>query len=125
MPKIEFSEPHLRRVRRVIQYELEGVAFIEGCEKTVRFVLECGYSATNLRLTMEDMYQAKELYNFFKNLLRDYLKETKGMTKTLSGLYTEWEIAEEKLQDMLDNVGEAMGNKWKESLRTIISVFTT
>lgn len=96
MSKIEFSEPHLRRVRRVIEYELDGVAFIEGYEKTVKITFECGYSPTNLRLTMEDLYQAKEVYNFFKTLFRDYSKKGGGMTKTILGLYAEWDIAEEK-----------------------------
>lgn len=123
LPKIEFSEPHIRKVKRVIEYELDGVAFIEADQKTVRFTFECGYSPTNVRLTMEDLYQAKELYNFFKNLFKDYSKESKGMTKTLRGLYTEWEIAEEKLQDMLDKIGEIMSDKWEEAFRTIVSVY--
>lgn len=101
LSKIEFSEPRLRRVRRVIEYELDGVAFIEGYEKTVKITFEC-HSPTNLRLTMEDLYQAKEVYNFFKTLFRDYSKKSGGMTKTILGLYVEWNMAEEKLQGMLD-----------------------
>lgn len=123
MPKIEFSEPHLRKVKRVIEYELDGVAFIEGYEKTVGFTIECGYSPTNLRLKMEDLYQAKEVYNFFKNLLKNYSKESKGITKTLSRLYTEWYIDKEKLRDMLDKVSEIMGDKWKGAFTTIVSVY--
>jgi hypothetical protein len=72
---------------------------------------------------MEELYQAKEVYGLFKNLLKDYSKESKGITKTLSRLYTEWDIDKEKLQNMLDKVGEIMGNKWKEAFTTIISVY--
>jgi hypothetical protein len=123
LPKIEFGEPHLRKVKRVIEYELDGVAFIEGYEKTMGFTFECGYSPTNIRLTMDDLYQAKELYNFFKNFFNDYSKKSEGMTKTFSSLRTEWDIEEAKLQDMLDKVSEIMGDKWKNAFRTIVSVY--
>jgi hypothetical protein len=35
LPEIEFCNPHLRKVRRVIEYELHGIAFVKGYEKTV------------------------------------------------------------------------------------------
>ncbi len=37
MAKITFGEPNLITVRRVIQYEIRGVAFIEGYDRSVAF----------------------------------------------------------------------------------------
>ena len=49
--------------------------------------------------------QAEELYNFFK----DFSEESKGIVRTFSRLYAEWYIEEAKLHDMLDKLGELMG----------------
>jgi len=64
LANIEFGEPYLRRVKRVAKYELDGVAFVEGYEKTVGFTFEC-HNVRFWKLEMEDLYQAKELYHFF------------------------------------------------------------
>jgi len=123
LSKIEFGKPYLRKVRRVIEYELDGLAFVEGYEKTVGFTFECGYSGRNWRLTMEDLYQSKEVYNFFNNLLKDYSEEELGIRKSIMGLYAEWNIVEGRVQDVLERIGETMGNEWKEAFKTIISVY--
>ena len=124
MPKIEFSAPHLRKVRRVIEYEVDGIAFIEGYEKTVGFTFEFGYSPNNLRLEIEDLYQAKELYFFFKQLFKGLVKKTQAF-KSMGRLLVEWEFAEGKLEEMLQRVKEAMGKEWEEALRKMMSVFNS
>ena len=122
MSKIEFGKPHLRRVRRVQKFELDAVAFVEGYEKTVRFSFECRY-LRNCVLKMEDLYQAKEVYSFFNNLLKDYSEKESGMRKSYSTIWVEWNIAEGRVQEVLDRIEEAMGTDWKEAFKTILSVY--
>lgn len=122
MPEIEFSNPHLRKVRRVIEYELHGVAFVKGYEKTVGFTFEC-QSAKNWRLIFEDLYQAKDVYYFFRNLFKNCLDEDLGMQKSFSTLYTEWMITERHLQEVLDRIEKAMGSNWRDAFKTLITVY--
>jgi hypothetical protein len=39
----EFGKPYLRGVKFVRKYELDGVAFVEGYDKTVGFTFHSGY----------------------------------------------------------------------------------
>lgn len=121
MPKIEFGEPHLRGVKRVIKYELDGVAFVEGYEKTVGFTFEC-CSRKNWRLVMEDLYQAKDVYNFFRNLFKECSEKEYGVQKSLT-LYAEWDVVEGRMQELLDKIEKTMGSNWKNAFKTLISVY--
>jgi len=120
---IEFGEPQLRRVRRVIKYELDGVAFVKGYEKTIGFTFECSYSGKNWRLKMEDLYQAKELYQFFNKLLENCLESNSGLSKFYSTLHAEWVISEGKIQEALNRIERVMGVAWKDAFKTLISVW--
>ena len=100
MPDVEFGLPHLRRTGRVIKYELEGVAFIEGYEKTVGFTFEC--RGRNWSLVIEDLYQSKDVYNFFNKLFKNCLEYNRGISKSMLGLSAEWRIAEDKIQEEFD-----------------------
>lgn len=71
----------------------------------------------------QELYQAKELYAFFNNLFKDLVNRASGLSKSI-GLYSEWEFEEEKLETMLERIGEVMGKEWKEALKTMMSVFS-
>jgi hypothetical protein len=58
---------------------------------------------------MEDLYQANEVYKFFRNLLDDYSEERRGMQKSLSVPVAEWNIAEGASAGVLDRI-EKSGN---------------
>jgi DUF917 family protein len=64
---IEFGKPYLQAVRLVRKYELEGVAFVEDYDKTVSFTFHSAHLG-NLNLMIENLYQAREVYHFFRNL---------------------------------------------------------
>ena len=112
----------MRRVKRVQEYELHGVAFVEGYEKPVGFAFECR-SRGKCELTMEDLYQANEIYKLFRKLFDDYSKERLGLQKSLSALVAEWNIAEGQIQGILDRIEKAMGTDWKEAFKTVIYVY--
>lgn len=115
MTKIEFGDPSLRVVRRVCKYELRGIAFVEGYDKTVGFSFE--FHVGRLSLRMEDVYPAKEVYYFFMKLLNQYSSETEGLTK---GLYTSWNMKEEMLKETVDEIEKVLGNKWKEAFKRMM-----
>ena len=112
MVKIEFGDPSFRVVRRVCKYELEGVAFVEGYEKTVGFSFE--FHVGRLSLRIEDVYPAKEVYYFFKKLFDQYSTETEGLRK---GLYTSWNIKKEMLKETVNEIEKVLGKKWKEAFK--------
>jgi len=96
------------------------VAFVEDYEKSVSFTFE--YPANSLRLKMEDLYQAKELYHFFNDLFKDYSLKHSGLGKSLGTLYSEWEIDEKRLQELIKKISELMGELWAKAFHTITSV---
>lgn len=121
MPKIEFGKPHLRTVKRVQKFELKGVAFVKGYEKAVGFTFECGY-VNYCKMKIDTLYQANEVYKFFSTLFKNCSEET-GMQKSNSTLSVEWNIADGRLQEVLDRIETAMGTDWKESFKTIFFVY--
>jgi len=121
LSKIDFGNPYLQKVKLVRKYELKGVAFVEGYEKTVGFTFHSGYPG-NLSLEMDDLYQAKDVYRLFRNLFRDFSKES-GMQKCFSTLAVEWNIVEAKKEEILLGIEKAMGSDWKDSFKIILSVY--
>lgn len=121
MSDIQFGEPRLRRVRRVIEYELDGVAFVKESEKTVGFTFECGY--ITWRLKMEDLYQARDVWRFFDKLLEGCFESKSGLWKSFSTLHAEWILLEEKIQEVLNRIEKVMGVAWKDAFKTLISVW--
>ena len=121
MSKIQFGKPYLQIVRRVQKYELHGVAFVEGFEKTVGLTFECHYRR-NCMLTTDDLYQAKEVYRFFSDLLKGYSEKKSGLRKGYLGLFMDWTIVEGKVDEALDIIEKAMGSDWKQAFQTILSV---
>lgn len=115
MAKIEFGDPSLRVVRRVCKYELRGVAFVEGYDKTVGFSFE--FHVGRLSLRIEDVYPAKEVYYFFKKLFDQYSSKTEGLTK---GLYTSWNMKEEMLKETVNEIEKVLGSKWKEAFKKMM-----
>lgn len=113
MSEIEFSKPHLQRVKRVQKYELDGVAFVKGYEKPVRLTFECR-GTNNFSLEMEALYQAKEVSKFISKLLKNCAKDL-GMRDSFPALYAEWEIEEGLMKEALDRIEKAIGNDWKEA----------
>jgi hypothetical protein len=106
----------------VREYESDDVAFVEGYDKTVGFTFHSGYLG-NLSLKIENVHQAKDVYDFFGNLFRDHTDEESGMSKSLSRLYGDWDIAKAKIEEVLLRIEKAMGSDWKDAFRTIISVY--
>ena len=116
MTKIGFGDPSLRVVRRVCRYELRGVAFVEGYEKTVGFSFE--FHVGRLSLRLDDVYPAKDVYFFFKKVFDQYSTETEGLTK---GLYTSWNMKEGMLKDTIDEIEKVLGIKWKEAFKKMMT----
>jgi hypothetical protein len=115
--KIKFGAPCLREVRLVRKYELEGVAFVEGYEKAVSFTFHSGHSG-NLSLRIEDVCQAKEVYDFFRELLGKA-----GMNKSIGWLFVEWNVSGKNREAILLNIEKSMSTEWKNAFRTILSVY--
>jgi len=82
-----------------------------------------GYSGRNWKLEMEDLYHARELYQYFNNLFKNCLESNSGLSKFYSTLHVEWVISEEKVQEVLERIEHGMGVTWKESFKTLISVW--
>ena len=121
MPKVEFGKPYLRTVRLVRKHELIGVAFVEGYEKTVSFTFYSGHSE-NLSLEMEDLYQAKYVYDYLRSLFRNCADDESGMRKSL-GLFVEWTVKKAKQEAVLSKIENTMGTDWRDGFRTILSVY--
>jgi hypothetical protein len=120
LPKIEFGYPRLYSVKRKRKWMLEGVAFVEGFDKAVGFVFHSGHSG-NLSLELEDLYQAKDVYNFFKGFLIDISFES-GLSKSFSKLYSEWNGVDDR-EEILQRIEKAMGSNWSNAFLTILSVY--
>jgi len=114
LAKIEFGEPNNSGLK------LYGVAFVEGYEKPVGFHIELRAMGF-WKLEMEDLYQAKEVYSFFRNLLKNCLRTNLGLSKSFTHLITEIQIAEGKTEEVLDRIEEAMGIEWKDSLKETLT----
>jgi hypothetical protein len=69
-----------------------------------------------LSLRIEDAYQAKEVYYFFKKLFDKYSTESEGLSKGF-GLRTSWNIKEESLKEIVSEIEEMLGKRWKESFK--------
>jgi hypothetical protein len=121
MPKVDLGKPYLRTVRLVRKYELAGVAFVEGYEKTVSFTFHSG-SPEKLSLQMEDLYQAKYVYDYFRSLFKNCADEESGMQKSL-GLFVEWTVTKAKQETTLSKIENAIGADWRDAFRTILSVY--
>lgn len=118
MAKITFGEPSFVSVKRVVEFELHGVAFIEGYEKSVGFQIESLGEYT--RFMIEDMgVPSKEVYDFFNAILKPRCESHEGLRKSLGTLYTEWRMPKDHLQEMISRLGKAMGSEWQEALRKI------
>ncbi len=127
LSKIEFGKPDLRTTRRVSRYELFGVAFVEGYEKTVDFTFESAYLG-NLSLTMEDVYQALYVYRLFVKLFENYVdskpcSKSGNLSKSISRLHIEWCLAETKIEDALLSIEKTMSSEWKNAFKTMFSVY--
>lgn len=120
MSEIEFGTPLLRNVKRAQKYELKGVAFIQGCEP-VGFTFECRHHG-NCTLTMDALFQANQVYKFFRKLLTNYANEL-GLQKFGSDLYAEWNIADGQMLGVLDEIEKAMGGSWKTAFKTMFYVY--
>ncbi len=118
MVNIQFGDPNLRPVKRVVKYELHGVAFIEGHEEPVGFVFE--YYAKTMSLKMEALYQAKELCKFFNDLFKDYALKHSGVSKSYSTLLSDWQIDESKLKELIKRVSEVTDETWSKAFNTMI-----
>lgn len=122
LSKVEFGKPHLQGVRRVQKYELHGVAFVKGYEKTVGFTFASHYWR-NCILKMDDLYQSKEVYKFFSNLLEGYSERESGLRKhSFDSLCSEWTLTEGKVQEVLSRIEKAIGTDWKKAFKTILFV---
>ena len=119
MVKIEFGAPFLMGARRYIEYELRGIAFIEGYEKPIGFNFEC--HPRFLRLSMKEYYHAKHLYKFFRELFENVATH-EGLWGERGELHAEWSYSDEKINEILDRIERAMGLEWKEAFRKIFSV---
>jgi hypothetical protein len=119
--KIEFGDPCLRKVRLARKYELDGVAFVKDFEKTVGFTF---YSQITSILSMEldDLFQAKKVYDFFKTLFKDFLDDQPNMGKSLQHLHVEWKLKTENKDELLKKLEQTMGVNWKNAFDTIFSV---
>jgi len=117
--RITFGEPSFVSVKRVIEFELHGVAFIEGYERSVGFEIES--LGEEARLGIEDMgIASKEMYDFFNATLKPLCKSHEGLRKSLGTLCTGWSIPKDHLEEMISKLGEAMGSGWQEALRKIM-----
>lgn len=120
MNEIYFGDPCLRKVRLAKKYELDGVAFVEDFEKTVGFTF---YSqiTRSLSMTIDDLFQAKKVYDFFKELFQDFIDNQPRMSKSLLNLNVEWTLKEESKEDLLIKIEQAMGVNWKNAFDKIFS----
>ncbi len=110
MTKIAFSRPTAR---------LESVAFIEGYEEPVGFTLDIKPTGMVVRieLFMDAVENAKDVYQFFKELFSHCCKE-EGMVKTERELRASWYIADrEKTSELLEKIRDSMGEEWEESFK--------
>jgi hypothetical protein len=100
---VTFTPPELVSVKRVIGFEIHGVAFVEGCRETVGLTVEVGKSMVNL--DMSDVFEAREVYNVLRRLFKNYAKNDSGLVKSF-GLHCRWCIRQDKWADLLDSIGK-------------------
>lgn len=118
--KIEFGDPSLRRVKRVSQYELDGVAFIEGFTPINFTFWYTG--AGDLRLRMDALEQSMKLYGFFKKLFGVSLAPMQG---GLGSLHVELKFEVKKKEALLQRIEKDMGVEWRKAFDRILSVYET
>jgi hypothetical protein len=120
---IIFSEPELREVnKRVIKYELRGVAFVDADAEgkgVVRFTFESDYGR-GFRLIMDSSYYGKFLYDYFRQRLDAY-----AIRRVPHYHYAAWRVPEEKLKTVIGELSKSMthGKEWGEGFRTILHVY--
>ncbi len=121
MAEISFIEPNLTKVRFVYKYKIQGIAIIEGYEKTIGFTLH--YEPINFYLVLEDKSASIKLYNFFNFKFKPYCIEHKKLYKKSDQLHADWRILKENLNDVIKTLGNSMGSDWQDKLKKIISVY--
>ena len=119
MSEVEFGDPYLHQVSLARKYELKGVAFVKNYEKTVGFTFY-SQSVGSLRLTMEDLIQAKKVYDFFKELFKESLIGQPSMSKGLD-LNVEWSLKTENREVLLKKIEQTIGVEWRNAFDTIFS----
>lgn len=121
MYTIDFGDPCLRKVRLARKCELDGVAFVKDFEKTVGFTFYSPFTSS-LRMTIDDLFQAKKVYDFFNNLFKNFLDNQPNMSKSLLNLNVEWKLKTENKEDLLKKIEQSMGVNWKNAFDTVFSV---
>lgn len=121
LSEVEFGDPHLHQVRLARKYELNGVAFVKNYEKTVGFTFY-SQSVGSLSLTMEDLIQAKKVYDFFKELFKECLAAQPSMCKAGSNLNVEWSLKTENKEALLKKIEQVMGIEWRKDFDIILYV---
>jgi hypothetical protein len=122
LSKIDFGKPYLQRVKLVRAYELNGVVFVEGYDKPVGFTFHSAYSG-NVTLIIENVYQARDVYYFFRKLFKDCTNQESGLSKSVLGLSVNWDMVKAKKDEALLKIEKAMGSDWKDAFGTILSVY--
>lgn len=121
MSEVEFGDPCLRQVRLAREFELHGVAFVKNYEKTVGFTFY-SQSLDSLSLTMDDLIQAKTVYDFFKKAFKESLATQPSMYKGFSNLNAEWILKTESKETLLKKIEQVMGIEWEKDFGIILSV---
>jgi hypothetical protein len=70
---------------------------------------------------MEDLIQAKKVYDFFKELFKESLAGQPSMSKGFSDLNVEWSLKTENREALLKKIGQTMGIEWRKTFDTIFS----
>ena len=72
---------------------------------------------------MEDLVQAKKLYDLFKELFKESLTTQPSMSKglPLSTLDVEWSLKTENKEALLKKIDQVMGVEWRKAFNTILS----
>lgn len=120
MSEVEFGDPHLHQVRLARKHELNGVAFVKNYEKTVGLTFY-SQSVGSLSLTMEDLVQAKKVYDFFKELFKECLAAQPSMCKAGSNLNVEWNLETENKEALLKKIERVMSIEWRKDFDIILS----
>lgn len=115
--KFEFRKPDFCKPTKV-RKALDAVAFVND-KNVIGFKLE-NAGGFFVNLEMDATPEAKLLYDFFNEIFGKYARqqiESGGLSKKWSKLTATWSLEEEKVPQVIHDIGERMKGDWGKAMK--------
>ena len=114
---IEFRKPSPNRPTKV-RKALDAVAFVDD-KQVLGFRFETAAN-NDIRLEIDAVPEAKQLYDYFNGIFNKYTKqgiESGGLRKAFGGMISiNWFLEEEKVSQVAREIEQKMGTDWGKAI---------